>query len=275
LEELKNNILTNKQILTNKMSQITFTPKQLTYLRDWFKQQSKQYVEAVMEDEFDADEDNFGNLCGRMFNVDGFKEGEISNIETTRRDSNGEKKKKRKTKDPNAPKRPKSAYMCWLWSDEGVKKVKEENMKEIDGKIVDIEHKKAVGEASKIWNNQMTEQDKIPWVEESNLSKQNYEKLMKDYNPNKKTEIETEEELIECPDGYEIKKGMYLTGYAKIKDGKSDKTKYDSLQEAIDNTIEKQHEDIGGIVFDGTSYTIRKSGNPRESTKNETLFLKK
>jgi len=257
------------------MSQITFTPKQLTYLRDWFKQQSKQYVEAVMEDEFDADEDNFGNLCGRMFNVDGFKEGEISNIETTRRDSNGEKKKKRKTKDPNAPKRPKSAYMCWLWSDEGVKKVKEENMKEIDGKIVDIEHKKAVGEASKIWNNQMTEQDKIPWVEESNLSKQNYEKLMKDYNPNKKTEIETEEELIECPDGYEIKKGMYLTGYAKIKDGKSDKTKYDSLQEAIDNTIEKQHEDIGGIVFDGTSYTIRKSGNPRESTKNETLFLKK
>jgi len=257
------------------MSQITFTPKQLTYLRDWFKQQSKQYVEAVMEDEFDADEDNFGNLCGRMFNVDGFKEGEISNIETTRRDSNGEKKKKRKTKDPNAPKRPKSAYMCWLWSDEGVKKVKEENMKEIDGKIVDIEHKKAVGEASKIWNNQMTEQDKIPWVEESNLSKQNYEKLMKDYTPNKKTEIETEEELIECPDGYEIKKGMYLTGYAKIKDGKSDKTKYDSLQEAIDNTIEKQHEDIGGIVFDGTSYTIRKSGNPRESTKNETLFLKK
>tara|TARA_B110001469_G_C9628085_1_gene313769 strand:+ start:1115 stop:1888 length:774 start_codon:yes stop_codon:yes gene_type:complete len=257
------------------MSQITFTPKQLTYLRDWFKQQSKQYVEAVMEDEFDADEDNFGNLCGRMFNVDGFKEGEISNIETTRRDSNGEKKKKRKPKDPNAPKRPKSAYMCWLWSDEGVKKVKEENRKEIDGKIVDIEHKKAVGEASKIWNNQMTEQDKIPWVEESNQSKQNYEKLMKDYTPNKTTEIETEEELIECPDGYEIKKGMYLTGYAKIKDGKSDKTKYDSLQEAIDNTIEKQHEDIGGIVFDGTSYTIRKSGNPRESTKNETLFLKK
>lgn len=257
------------------MSQITFTPKQLTYLRDWFKQQSKQYVEAVMEDEFEADEDNFGNLCGRMFNVDGFKEGEISNMETNRRESIGEKKKKRKTKDPNAPKRPKSAYMCWLWSDEGVKKVKEENMKEIDGKIVNIEHKKAVGEASKIWNNQMTEQDKIPWVEESNLSKQNYEKLMKDYTPNKKTEIETEEELIECPDGYEIKKGMYLTGYAKIKDGKSDKTKYDSLQEAIDNTIEKQHEDIGGIVFDGTSYTIRKSGNPRESTKNETLFLKK
>ena len=263
------------------MSQITFTPKQMTYLRDWFKQQSKQYVEAVMEDEFDADEDNFGNLCGRMFNVDGFKEGEISNIETTRRDCTGEKKKKRKTKDPNAPKRPKSAYMCWLWSDEGVKKVKEENRKENDGKIVNIEHKKAVSEASKIWNTQMTDEDKIPWVDASNLSKQEYETLMKEYDPNKTTEeqTETEEELIECPDGYEIKKGMYLIGYAKTKEGKSDKTKYDSLQDAIDNTIdpktEKVYDDIGGIVFDGTSYTIRKSGNPKVSSKNETLFLKK
>lgn len=260
------------------MSQITFTPEQLTYLRDWFKQQSKQYVEAVMDDEFDADEDNFGNLCGRMFNVDGFKEGEISNIETTRRDSTGEKKKKRKTKDPNAPKRPKSAYMCWLWSDEGVEKVKEENRTEVDGKIVNIEHKKAVSEASKIWNTQMTEEDKIPWVEASNLSKQEYETLMKEYDPNKTTEeeqTETEEPLIECPDGYEIKKGMFLMGYAKFKGGKADKTKYNSLQDAIDNTKEKDYDDIGGIVFDGESYTIRKSGNPKVSTKKETLFLKK
>ena len=53
-------------------TQITFTPAQISYLRDWFEQQSSQYVNTVMEDDFEADEENFGRLCGSTFNVDGF-----------------------------------------------------------------------------------------------------------------------------------------------------------------------------------------------------------
>ena len=64
--------------------------------------------------------------------------------------------------------RPKSAYMCWSRSDEGVAKVKSENP--------DMNHKDAVKRASEV--TEMTEQ-KVPGVYECRFQKE-YEEKMKD-----------------------------------------------------------------------------------------------
>ena len=74
---------------------------------------------------------------------------------------------------------------------------------------------------------------------------------------------------MEVPEGWEMKKSMYLGGYST-----AGKTKYSSLNDAIEAM--EGHDDAGGIVFDGKNYTIRKNGNPRISKKkNEVLFMKK
>ena len=56
-------------------TQMTFTPEQIGFLREWFDTQTRQYVNAVMDDDFDGDEDNFQRLCKTTFNTDGFKVG--------------------------------------------------------------------------------------------------------------------------------------------------------------------------------------------------------
>jgi len=243
-------------------TQITFTPEQISHLREWFSTQTRQYVNAVMDDDFDGDEDNFQRLCETTFNTDGFKVGKAKVDEK----SSGEEKsgkRSRKTKDPNAPKRPKSAYMCWLWSDDGVAKVKSEN----DG----MAHKDAVKRASEIWAS-MSAEDKAPWESKSAESKKEYEDKMKLYTPNSGSESEDgdqeDEVQMELPEGWEMKRGMYLGGYSK-----AGKTKYSTLHDAIQGM--HGHDDAGGIVFDGKNFTIRKNGNPRISKKkNEHLFIK-
>ena len=260
-------------------TQITFTPNQIAYLREWFLTQSKQYVGTVMDDDFEADEDNFERLCLSTFNVNGFREGVM---ETNPRDV--KVKKQRKKKDPNEPKRPKSAYMCWLWShDGGVQKVKDEN----DG----IAHKEAVAKASIIWND-MTDDDKKDWTEMSSKEKTQYESNMKDYIATKDGTNDTKDGTNDTKDGTNDTKdgtndtkdgsddesqqeqfegftkmeGKFISGYSS-----AGKTKFDSLQSAVDAF----QEDSGGIVYDGNKYTIRKIGQIKNSNKNETLWIKK
>jgi len=241
-------------------TQVTFTPEQAKYLRDWFSQQSKQYVTMVMDDEFDADEENFERLCDSTFNVDGFKIGQVVGRDNVEKSVVKKGKKARKVKDPNAPKQPKSSYMFWLWSDNGVEQVKKDKP--------DISHKVAVSEASKIWNT-MSEEDKTVWTDMNLKAKEEYESKMKDYNYDSSSGSSDSSgyDEIECPEGFEMKKGMYLTGYSK-----AGKTKYDTIQDAIDNI--KDFEDVGGIVYDGKHYTIRKIGTPKKSSNKEILFIK-
>ena len=158
-------------------------------------------------------------------------------------------------KDPNAPKRPKSAFMIWQWdAGHGVAKVKQGN--------TDIAHKEAVSRASEVWK-AMSDEDKEPWIAKSEDAKEAYKSQIRDYNPNSALQTGVEDEL-ECPEGYELKKGMDLVGYG------SSKTKYKTLDDAVSNLQDSD----GGVVFDGKSYTIRKNGNPRISGKGEVLFLK-
>ena len=244
---------------TNKMAttQMTFTPEQIGFLREWFTTQTRQYVTAVMDDDFEGDEENFQKLCDTTFNPDGFKVGKMKSEEKSKGDEKSGKRT-RKTKDPNAPKRPKSAYMCWLWSDEGVAKVKSDNP--------DMNHKDAVKRASEVWG-EMTSEQKGPWESMSADSKKEYEEKMKDYSPNSGGESDSGEEDVdlEIPEGWQMKRGMYLGGYSS-----AGKTKYTTLDEAIQGM--DGCDDAGGIVYDGKHFTIRKNGNPRISKKNEILI---
>ena len=238
-------------------TQMTFTPEQIGFLRDWFNTQSRQYVNAVMDDDFDGDEENFQRLCETTFNTDGFKVGKSKDVEKSGDEKSG--KRNRKTKDPNAPKRPKSAYMCWLWSDDGVAKVKSEN----EG----MAHKDAVKRASEIWAT-MSAEDKAPWESKSADSKKEYEDKMKDYTPcgsGSESENGEDEVELEVPEGWQMKRGMYLGGYSS-----AGKTKYTTLHDAIQGM--DGVDDAGGIVFDGKHFTIRKNGNPRVSKKSEILI---
>jgi hypothetical protein len=256
-KENRTNKLTNKP---NKMAttQITFTPEQITHLRDWFNTQSRQYVNTVMDDDFEGDEENFQKLCDTTFNTDGFKVGKVKSDDKSVKEKTS--KRTRKAKDPDAPKRPKSAYMCWLWSDDGVAKVKSEN----DG----MAHKDAVKRASEVWAS-MSADDKVPWDQKSAESKKEYEDKMKLYTPTSASESdgETDELDMEVPDGWEMKRGMYLGGWSS-----AGKTKYTTMDDAI-NAMDGV-DDAGGIVYDGKHFTVRKNGNPRVSKKTESLFLK-
>lgn len=235
------------------ITQMTFTPDQMAYLRQWFDTQKDQFKTAYFHEDFGGEEDDLDGLLGSLYTTGGFKTGEATSRE--RGDEKVGKRRTRRAKDPDAPKRPKSAFMIWQWdSEHGVAKVKQENP--------DIAHKDAVSRASEVWKS-MSDEDKAPWVAKSEEAKEAYKSQMRDYNPNSGSEAEVEDDT-ECPDGYELKRGMYLVGYG------SSKTKYKTLQLAIDNIQDSD----GGIVFDGKSYTIRKSGNPRTSSKAEVLYFK-
>lgn len=235
------------------ITQMTFTPDQMAYLRSWFDTQKVQFKTAYFDDEFGGEEDDLDGLLGSLFTTGGFKMGEVASRESGEEKSG--KRRTRRVKDPDAPKRPKSAFMIWQWDAEhGVAKVKQGDPK--------IAHKEAVSRASEVWK-AMSEEEKEPWLSKSEEAKEAYKSQMRDYNPNSSSETEVDEE-VECPEGYELKKGMYLVGYG------STKTKYKTLNDAMENILDSD----GGVVFDGKCYTIRKNGNPRISSKGEVLFLK-
>merc|ERR1711935_466095 len=194
--------ITNLQIkFTMASTQITFTSNQIAYLREWFATQSKQYVGTVMDDDFEADEENFERLCMATFNINGFQEGVM---ETSTR--NVKVKKQRKKKDPYEPK-----MRDYIATKEGTNDTKEGTNDTNEGS---------------------------------------------DDDESQETQF----------DGFTKCDGKFISGYSS-----AGKTKFDSLQSAIDAF----QEDSGGIVYDGNKYTIRKIGTVKNSTKNETLWIKK
>merc|ERR1712070_427882 len=250
----------------NKMAttQITFTTDQLAFLGQWFNQQKNAYVGAVMEDEFPADEESFQNLCDATFNVSGFKVGEMAVRVTGDTPTGGRKKKEKKEKDPNAPKRGKTPYMNWLWSSEGMEKVKSENP--------DLTHKAAMSKAAEVWKG-MDGGAKEPWEKMSGDQKEAYEKAMKDYVAPEGSVVKKEKKVSGKKEvkmdghgeleGFEGPKGnMFLKGYA-------DKKKYGTLEEA--GEAFSSVENAGGIVYDGKHYTIRKKGVAQECSQANIL----
>lgn len=156
-------------------TQITFTPQQIEYLTGWFTEQGNKYVSAVMEDDFEADAESFERLMGSTFDATGLPRGNTDVREVNDKPSKTTKrvKKEKKAKDPDAPKRAKTPYMNWLWSEDGMSRVKSEN----DG----IAHKDAMSKAAKEWK-AMDDTAKDKWVKMSADQKAAYEKAMETYN---------------------------------------------------------------------------------------------
>lgn len=160
-------------------TQITFTPQQIEYLAGWFTEQGNKYVTAVMEDDFEADAESFERLMGSTFDAKGLPRGngdirEVNDKPSKGGSGKGKKvKKEKKAKDPDAPKRAKTPYMNWLWSEDGMPRVKSEN----EG----IAHKDAMSKAAKEWK-AMDDGAKEKWNKMSADQKQAYEKAMETYN---------------------------------------------------------------------------------------------
>ena len=253
-----------------------FTTSQINFLKEWFSGQISQYVEIVMDDEFEADEENFKSLCYKTFNVSGFEVGEVVGKDTTKTTKTTERlAKKKELKDPNQPTRPKSSYMIWLWSEDGVEKVKTDypTTKSTEDPEV-LKHTIAVKIASEKWK-LMDDDAKSKWVLMAEQEKIEYTKKLEEYNATKTTvkqqdEEQPDEEQLDVPDGFTKKVGFFIKGYHKDSTkGKGFKT-FDEASAAI-----KTLHDVGGIVYDGKIYTIRKLGTPSPSSSGEILFIQK
>ena len=181
-------------------TQITFTPQQIEYLSGWFTEQGGKYVTAVMEDDFEADQESFERLMGSTFDTKGLPRGTADVREVNDKPSKGGSgktkrvKKEKKEKDPDAPKKAKTPYMNWLWSEDGVPRVKtisdkpanwDELMTNEDGVTTefktDWEHKVAMSYAAKEWN-AMDDAAKEKWVKMTADQKKAYDKAMETYN---------------------------------------------------------------------------------------------
>lgn len=159
----------------------TFTQEQLTFLQMQFDNMSCEFIKQTYvdppEDGFDKEE--IDELASSIFNIKGFKVAKNTKSLTTDKEVDAKEKKaksrsKKATKDPNKPKRAKSAYIIWTSSPEGVKKIKAEN--------TELTHKEALSEAGKVWK-QMKENGETEKYDKLALEdKERYEKEMAEYN---------------------------------------------------------------------------------------------
>ena len=159
----------------------TFTQEQLTFLQKQFDTMSCEFINQTYvnppNDGFDKDE--IDELASSIFNIKGFKIAKSTKSLTTDEEVDAKEKKakarsKKATKDPNKPKRAKSAYIIWTSSPEGVKKIKAEN--------TELTHKEALSEAGKVWK-QMKENGETEKYDKLALEdKERYEKEMAEYN---------------------------------------------------------------------------------------------
>mgnify|MGYP005643515011 CR=1 FL=1 len=176
------------------MATDTITRNQLLVkLHNWFEKQNHEFLSST----------NLINIepCNRLYDVrilmaeidseglfqhsvsgevEPTKDEEITEpIETKSETTEGKKKKKQR--DPNAPKRPLTPYMNWLWSDVGIAKVKKDNH--------GIKHKAAMSKAGDIWK-VMNETEKEPWKSISAEQRADYNAAINSYIAPKHTETQ-------------------------------------------------------------------------------------
>ena len=154
------------------------------------------------------------------------------------------KTKTRKAKDPNAPKRPKNAYMMWL--DENRSRIKEEL-----GTSKVSEVAKAAGVEWKALDSEV----RGPYEERAAEAKAAYQELKGTYVAPKVVKAKYNiDEYPDAPEGwsgpFEMK---YLSGYAKGPNGKT--MRFASFEDAVEaaNSVEG----CGGITKEYRCYTLR------------------
>ena len=129
-------------------------------------------------------------------------------------------RRNKKTKDPNAPKRPMGAYMLWL--QENRQSIVEEYCSDLSGRERVTSTAKKAGE---LWK-EMTDEEKKSFVDKADVLREEYHELMKDFKPEKGAKAVRvaydPEELPEAPSDWSgVFKMRYLKGKVKGIDGKN------------------------------------------------------
>ena len=171
----------------NIMTTVAFTAAQKTSLTEQAKRWQDHLVATIMSDDFEADEDSFRALFQDTLNfsrLDLMSEDSSIEVNSGYTTTNRQSKVKRgkKVKDPNAPTRPPSSYILYLWGD------KTDTELFGNGKVLllksqdaDLIHKDAVSLAATAWK-EMNEDERAPYVHRNSELKEVYEKALLTYN---------------------------------------------------------------------------------------------
>lgn len=172
------------------MTSVTFTKEQKTFLDRKFENMSESLVSQMQETYEGDDMDELTEMVNNIFTTKGFKMTKsVKTTKTTKTaksdsDSDDEEpkpsksktraKKSAKVKDPNKPKRAKTAFIIWSSSSEGVKQIKADNP--------ELKHTEAVREAGKVWSQMKEDEETGPYDELALKDKERYLKDMEEYN---------------------------------------------------------------------------------------------
>jgi len=280
----------------SKTAMVGFSKEQKEILEYMMKEKISECVENIMNsdsegDDFEGDRDSFVGLFEKVFTFKSLKE--IKNDFNGDISIRGRSKKEKKVKDPNMPKKFKTAYFIWLWNEDN-----EIGMSKIKNDFPLLTHKQALSKAGEIWKS-MLDTQKEPFIEKSKEDKVRYDKELLQYKETKneltevvetkkkgkqkksvtkeeassadtdeETEVDTNEEI----DNFEIKENQFLYGYTK----KNSSDKFETLKEAV-SALECDKEATGIVKDKNGKYTVRKGKvykDTPESKKPEICWKK-
>ena len=216
-------------------STIQFTEQHKSELDNCVTKFKRELLSKIEDDEFGGSTEDFKTLFESVLQFDSL------NYTITK----SKKKTTRNKKDPNAPKKPKTAYFIWAWNEDqdiGVSKIKQE--------FPDLKHSQHLSKAGEIWKSMSPEEKQI-YIDLADKAKIQYKLDMEKYKSNtqqdqqeehdqqEEQEEQEEQDFVELVDeenelegvgecdglNYE-KRGYTLYGYTK----KTGKKGYDTLE---------------------------------------------
>ena len=164
----------------------------------------------------------------------------------------------KKIKDPNAPKRATSAYLLWLNANRDA--IIEEHFSEVE--LTGREKVSKVGKkAGEIWNN-LSDEDKTPYIEKSKEQQHAYKLAMAEYEPSSVIPVKSENldfsKLPEAPAEWTGPfNGKKLHGLAN--GGKLNVGKFYNFEDAV-AAAEELEDSCSGITYEAKNgkYCLRK-----------------
>ena len=155
-------------------------------------------------------------------------------------------KKAKKVRDPDAPKRARNAYMVFLAD-------KRESIKESGYK-----GKEVATEAGKLWK-ALSDEDKAPYIETSEVEKKQYAEQMMTYRPTITTKVVADsEEFATAPDGWS---GPYPDTWLDQGEFKNPETgkkmRFKTFEEAVEAA--NKFDDCNGITQYPRGFELRKT----------------
>lgn len=157
---------------------VGFSKEQKDILEKMMREKISECVDNIMNsdsegEDFEGDRDSFVGLFDKVFTFNSLKVDDNMRVKDNMKVIG---KRAKKEKDPNMPKKFKTAYFMWLWNEDN-----EIGMSKIKNDFPDITHKQALSKAGEIWN-LMTEQQKQLFTDLSLKDKARYELEIIQYN---------------------------------------------------------------------------------------------